>query len=75
MTLAHRPERPLTRADIMKAEEVADLLSIHESTVYEWARTGKLPAMRRGRVIRFLRWRIEAWIADDSDPAAAGEAR
>jgi excisionase family DNA binding protein len=58
----------------MTADEVADLMGIHESTVYEWARAGKLPAMRRGRVIRFLRWRIEAWIADDSEPPAVADA-
>ncbi|WP_354699706.1 HTH DNA binding protein [Paraconexibacter sp. AEG42_29] len=51
----------------MTAAEVAELLTVAPTTVYEWARTGMLPAMRRGRVIRFRRWEIEEWIAGDVD--------
>lgn len=62
-----RPERNLTAADVMTAGEVAALLAVAPTTVYEWARSGRLPALRRGRVIRFRRWEIEAWIADELD--------
>lgn len=63
--VGRRPSRNLTATDIMTAADVADLLTVAPTTVYEWARTGVLPAMRRGRVIRFRRWQVEAWIADD----------
>ncbi|MCW3040807.1 MAG: Helix-turn-helix domain [Solirubrobacterales bacterium] len=63
-----RPARNLTAADIMTATEVAELLTVATTTVYEWARSGALPAMRRGRVIRFRRWEVEEWIAADQDP-------
>lgn len=49
----------LTRADVMTAREVADLLRIPVSTVYELARRGQLPASRLGRTWRFLRPRLE----------------
>jgi excisionase family DNA binding protein len=62
---ATRPQRNLTAADIMTADEVAQLLTVATATVYEWARTGTLPALRRGRVVRFRRWEIEAWIAGE----------
>jgi excisionase family DNA binding protein len=47
----------------MTAREVADLLRIPLSTVYELARRGELPAHRFGRTWRFLRSRIEELLA------------
>jgi excisionase family DNA binding protein len=49
----------LTRADVMTAGEVAELLALPVSTVYHLARQGQLPASRLGRTWRFLRPRIE----------------
>jgi excisionase family DNA binding protein len=43
----------------MTAREVADLLQMPVSTVYELARRGVLPASRLGRTYRFLRPRLE----------------
>jgi excisionase family DNA binding protein len=57
--------RPLTRA------EVAELLGIPRSTVYELARRGDLPARRIGRRWLFLRDRLlAAAITPLDDPAA-----
>jgi excisionase family DNA binding protein len=53
----------LTRDDVMTAREVADLLRMPTSTVYELARKGVLPAQRLGRTWRFLRPRLEALLA------------
>jgi excisionase family DNA binding protein len=54
------PGQPfLTRDDVMTAAEVADLLHLPLSTVYQLARQGKLPASRLGRTWRFLRPRLE----------------
>lgn len=55
-----RARRPLTRTDVMTAREVAELLSLPVSTVYEFARRGVLPCARLGRTIRFVRDEIEA---------------
>ncbi len=49
----------LTRDEVMTAREVADLLALPVSTVYELARRGELPACRLGRTWRFLRPRLE----------------
>ncbi len=51
--------RGLTRADVMTAVEVSELLGLPVSTVYYLARSGQLPASRLGRTWRFLRPRIE----------------
>ena len=44
--------RPLTRTDVLSTREVAELLGIPRSTVYELARRGDLPARRVGRLAR-----------------------
>jgi excisionase family DNA binding protein len=49
----------LTRDEVMTAPEVAELLRMPRSTVYELARKGVLPASRLGRTWRFLRPRLE----------------
>ena len=53
----------LTREEVMTAREVADLLRMPTSTVYELARKGVLPASRLGRTWRFLRPRLEQMLA------------
>jgi excisionase family DNA binding protein len=49
----------LTRDEVMTAREVADLLRMPTSTVYELARRGEVAARRLGRTWRFLRPRLE----------------
>ncbi|HEY2657719.1 MAG TPA: helix-turn-helix domain-containing protein [Solirubrobacteraceae bacterium] len=53
----------LTRDEVMTAREVADLLRMPTSTVYELARRGVLPARRLGRTWRFLRPKLEELLA------------
>lgn len=53
----------LTRDEVMTAREVADLLKMPVSTIYELARRGELPARRLGRTWRFLRQRLEELLA------------
>jgi excisionase family DNA binding protein len=53
----------LTRAEVMTASEVAELLHLPVSTVYYLARRGQIPACRLGRAWRFLRPRIEEMLA------------
>ena len=57
------PVRGLTRAEVMTAGEVAELLGLPVSTVYYLARRGEIPACRFGRAWRFLRPRIEEKLA------------
>ena len=59
--------RGLTRAELMTAGEVAELLDVPVSTVREWGRNGTLPRVKLGRHVRFIRRRVEAAILADSD--------
>ena len=56
--------RGLTRAELMTAREVADLLDVPVSTVREWGRKGTLPRVKLGRHVRFIRGHVEAAILD-----------
>lgn len=46
----------------MTVEEVAEYLRIRPTTVYEWAKSGKIPAVKMGRLWRFESEEIEAWV-------------
>ena len=64
-SVASAARAPLTRADVMSAPEVAALLGLPTSTVYELARRGVLPGCKLGRTWRFLRPAIEAALRAD----------
>jgi excisionase family DNA binding protein len=57
-----RVPRGLTRAELMTAREVAELLDVPVSTVREWGREGTLPRVKLGRHVRFIRSHVEAAI-------------
>jgi excisionase family DNA binding protein len=61
MQLALRTQ-PLTREDVLTAAEVAELVKVPRSTIYEMARHGRIPAHRIGRAWRFIRQEIEEWL-------------
>lgn len=50
------------RAEVLRAQDVAELLRIPISTVHEWARSGALPSRKRGRHRLFIRSEIERWL-------------
>jgi len=54
--------RGLTRAELMTATEVAELLDAPVSTVREWGRNGTLPRVKLGRHVRFIRRHVESAI-------------
>jgi excisionase family DNA binding protein len=58
-------QRPVTRADVLRAGDVAELLGVPKSTVEDWARRRAIPSRKRGRRRFYLRWEIEAWLTAD----------
>jgi len=47
---------------LLKAADAAALLSVRTSWVYEAVRDGRLPCVRVGRHVRFLRADLEDWV-------------
>jgi len=46
----------------LTVHDVASLLSVRPSTVYQWASLGQIPHYRLGRIVRFKRKDLEAWV-------------
>jgi excisionase family DNA binding protein len=63
-----RPDRPGSKSremlsePLLRPEDVASLLGVKRSSVYEYARAGGLPCIKVGRHLRFLRADIEQWV-------------
>jgi excisionase family DNA binding protein len=49
---------------LLTAEDVAELLRLPVSTIYDLARTGRLPHLKIGRALRFSRSDLEAHLAE-----------
>ena len=62
--------------EILKIEQVAELLHLHVMTVYRLAKEGHLPGFKVGGRWRFRRDTLEAWMADRAQMAhLQGEGR
>ena len=53
--------KTIQTAQVMTADEVAELLRVHKSTVYRLVKAGKLPSFRMGADHRFTRQAIDEW--------------
>jgi excisionase family DNA binding protein len=49
----------------MDIKQVAAYLQINEATAYNWAQSGKIPGIKIGRIWRFRRKDIEAWLDEN----------
>ena len=52
------------RESLLTAEQVADLLGVPPSWVYEQSRQGRIPTVTLGRYRRYRREAIEGWLRD-----------
>lgn len=59
---------------LLTAKEVADLLGVPKSWVYEQSREGRIPTVNLGRYRRYRREAIEAWITQLEAPARGARA-
>lgn len=60
--MAHVRYRPM--ASLLTAEEVAELLQVNRSWVYNAARQDAIPHVRFGRYVRFRKQSIDAWLSE-----------
>jgi len=66
-----RKERVMGAA-LMTAAEVAELLGVPVSWVYEQSRRGRIPTVTLGRYRRYRREAIEAWVEELEGPLKPG---
>jgi excisionase family DNA binding protein len=49
-------------SSIMTVHDVADYLRLSEATIYQMARTGRIPVLHMGRIWRFKKENIDDWL-------------
>lgn len=57
------PPSPLSEP-LLDAQAAAALLAVRPSWIYEAVRTGRVPHLKIGRHVRFLRSDLEQWVVD-----------
>ena len=60
-------------AHMMTTKDLARYLKLHEFTICKFAREGKIPAIRVGRVWRFDKEVIDRWLAGDQKQPEASD--
>lgn len=61
---ADSPDRGALSEPLLDPPTAAGLLSVKPSWIYEAVRDGRLPHLKVGRHIRFLRSDLEAWVIE-----------
>jgi len=49
-------------ADLMTIDEVAEYLRVKKRTIYQWVKTGKIPAVKTVGQWRFKKEKIDEWL-------------
>lgn len=62
------------KESLLTAEQVAAVLGVPRSWVYEQSRAGRIPTVTLGRYRRYRREAIEAWVAQLEVPAKGARA-
>ena len=53
---------------LLRVEEVAQLLGLSRSKVYEMTASGELPVVRMGTAVRVPKKALEGWIEQNTQP-------
>lgn len=53
--------------EVLTLTEASKYLKVNKATIYRLARQGRMPAFKVGKVWRFKRDRIEAWVDENSN--------
>lgn len=57
---------------LVTVKEIAEILRIKPSTVYQWAELGQIPCIRLNSALRFDLKDIQIWISDCKKDANSG---
>lgn len=52
---------------LLNHQEVAGLLGVRPSTIYQWTHIGYIPHVKLGKMVRFDENAIEEWVRKRSD--------
>ena len=57
-----------TKPFLLKSRDAARLLAVSERTLWALTKQGEIPAVRRGRIVRYDVDDLQAWIRCRKDP-------
>ncbi len=66
--MSAQPAEKYDKSPWMTVEQLAEYLSVSPGTIRNWVSQKYIPHARRGRVVRFHRRQIDAWLAADACP-------
>jgi excisionase family DNA binding protein len=72
---APMPTQVKPAAEVMSADEVADLLRLDRKTVYDYAGRGVIPCRRIGKRLLFSREALALWLASCSKRSSEGNSK
>jgi excisionase family DNA binding protein len=58
---------------LLTAEDVAAMINCGPSTVYEWAKNGKIPSLKLNGLVRFVPEEVQQWIQKNRQSASDPE--
>lgn len=61
--------------DVMTIDELAAYLKLSKSSLYQFARAGKVPGVKIGEQWRFQKSAIDEWMRSGAAPKRAGKKR
>lgn len=54
----------VTSDDLLRPDEVRKILGVGRTKLYEMVRTGELPVIRIGRLVRIPRAELDRWLGE-----------
>lgn len=48
--------------ELLTFEEARKYLKVHQATLYNWVQQKKIPAFKAGKIWRFRKSKIDAWL-------------
>ncbi len=55
---------------LLTAEDVAAMINCGPSTIYEWAKSGRIPSLKLNGLVRFAPEEVREWIQRSRQPAS-----
>ncbi len=55
---------------LLTAEDVAAMINCGPSTIYEWAKSGRIPSLKLNGLVRFVPEEVQAWIQRNRQQAS-----
>ena len=53
---------------LLNVQEIADLLGVQPSTIYQWTHEGFIPFVKLGKFVRFKEAAVAKWLEERSVP-------